>query len=91
MGLRRFRVLFEQIAQGICEKRLDDIEFGLRDRQAGKIVHDRVAERLARRGSAGYAAGSFHAAVIAPGAPSVLARDWSVGHGFENLAAVRLV
>jgi hypothetical protein len=80
MGLRRFRVLFEQIAQSISEKRFDHIKLGIRDRQTGKIVHDRKVQRLAGGGSAGIAIDISHAAVIAPAAPSVLARDWSVGH-----------
>jgi hypothetical protein len=80
MGLRRFRVLSEQIAQRIPEKRLNHIEFSVRDRQTGKIVHDREVQRLAGDGSNGFATDSSHAAVIAPAAPSVLARDWSADH-----------
>lgn len=49
MSLRRFRVIHEQIAQGLSEKRLDDIEFSLGDRQAGKVIQNRAAERLAGR------------------------------------------
>jgi hypothetical protein len=91
MGLRPFRVLFEQIAQRPRQKCLDYIEFGLRDRQTGKVVHDREGKQLARRGSNGFAIDCSHAAVIAPGSLAVLARGWSVNFKGVPSLPVRFV
>ena len=82
MGLRRFRVLFEQIAQRFPEKRLDHIEFSLRNRKTSKIIHDREVQRFAGSRSAGIAIDISHAAIIAPATPSGSARDWSVVIGW---------
>jgi hypothetical protein len=91
MGLRLFRVLCRgnrSFRRGFAshdspelrhQERFDDIQFGIGDRQTGKIVRDHEAVmRLAGRGQSGSdVIHGVHDTVIAPPLSPVLRTNWS--------------